>query len=153
MLSPDLFRDQRQIVQAITEYQCETGSRYPIATVLPALDVRYRQWQNGAWKEPNDPVSGTSFAADSLTENRKGVVVRGTLPFDPQAQYGMYLLRFTGRPGELAPAVDSLSTDSDADLTSFDRTYRFSWLTEQLVRVHMARWVAQVPFVFTVRYR
>lgn len=138
----------------ILEFDCRIDKQYPLWAVVPRVAARYRQWLESTFKEPKDSPVATSIRGDSIVRTAEGsrVTLRGSLPFDNSARFGLYEFRFDSDPGELRAIVDSLSTDSDAQPDSYSQTYRFSWLIEQLARSHLAG-QGWTPFSLTVQYR
>jgi hypothetical protein len=140
--------------QPLVDYRCELERGYPVGVVLPRVSSEYRRWTNAGFSNTANGSTGARFSADSA-EQRNGesvVHIRGSLPFDDLTRFGFYGIRMTPEPGELRSEVRDLSSDSDASLDSFSHTYRFSWLIEQLARVHLstAKWT---PYALTIQYR
>lgn len=141
--------DQR----ALVKYDCAITEEYPLAAVRPRSKVEYRGW-NGREFDAQPSSDGPPLRADSSMQKAGGASYHlvGTLPFDNKSRYGIYHFRLDPEPGEMRAALQALSTDSDVSPESFEKTYRFSWVIEQLARVHLARngWT---PFSLTVQYR
>jgi hypothetical protein len=141
---------------ALLEYSCHLRSLYPLRSVRPKLTIGYRAWnrKKEAFEGLQSLPGGLKLQTDTILTDGDSSLARlkGTLPFDGTTPYGLYQLRLDALPGELRPWIDSLSTDDDADSQMFDRTYRFSWLVDQLARTHLARqpWS---PFTLTIQYR
>jgi hypothetical protein len=142
------------LIGHLLDYRCQLANGYPLRAVLPRLSIGYRRWSGNAFSERTSPGGATDLTADSVEfAGRESIVhVAGTLPFDNSSRYGFYEIRMDADPGELKAEVRSLSTDSDASVEAFKQTYRFSWLIEQLARVHLGS-TSWTPYTITVQYR
>jgi hypothetical protein len=145
---------QRSVESPLLDFRCELQVGYPVGVVLPRISTEYRQWRGSGFSTEAAASIRARFSADSVeTKRNESIVhVNGTLPFDNLTRFGFYSIRLTPEPGELRGDVNALSTDSDASTDSFTRTYRFSWLVEQLARVHLAT-AAWSPYALTIQYR
>jgi hypothetical protein len=156
MISASTFNRIRSGPAVIAEYRCQIPTTFPFETVLPRIaQVRYAAWERGRFALPSDPLAALYLTADSVDVKAatSTTFVKAALPFDQNHRFGYYEMRIEPDPGALRPAIRNLSTDSDAQIDSFDRTYRFSWLVEQLARVPFERSLGWSPFAFTVQYR
>lgn len=139
---------------SVAKYTCTIRPEYPLATVRPTATLWYRQWDGASFDAEATVPKGVQLRPDSISmENGRSTVgLSGTLPFDNRSRFGLYHVRLEAEPGELRQSVNELSTDNDATPESFDRTYRFSWVLEQLARAHLAQrpWT---PLSLTVQYR
>jgi hypothetical protein len=141
-------------VGSVAKYTCAIRSEFPLASVRPSALLEYRGWDGTRFEEDATVPKGVQLHADSasVADGRSTVILSGTLPFDNRNRFGLYHVRLNAEPGELRQSVEELSTDNDATPDTFDRTYRFSWVIEQLARAHLAQrpWT---PLSVTVQYR
>ena len=155
MLPPDTYRAMTPENPGIVAYYtCDINEAYPLKTVRPDLNVRYRQWMGSTFTAARDELSaGTHFRINS-TVTPTGIeaqIVAG-LADDPLTRFGFFELALLYDPGVLKAAVESLSTDTDAHPKDFSQTYRFSWIVEQLVRHQFLRQRTPTLFFMTVQY-
>jgi hypothetical protein len=142
----------------LAEYICDIHTGFPAEAVLPTLEKQYRRWLPGEKRfaaASTTPPNGVVFLADSVTTGPSGsrLLIRALMPDDPQTRFGFFEMRIRGRPGLLKFDVRNLSTDSDGSIDDFERTYRFDWLVEHLVRDRFDRHVTPLPAFLTVQYR
>jgi hypothetical protein len=155
MLPPSVQQRMTNSPEAIAEYRCRIPPQYPVATIVPALEASYRRWSGTAFEPAPSLPSGTSFAADSLAHAPGGSTARitSTFGFDQLTRFGFYTVALQATPGMLRPDVQALSTDDDSRLENFDKTYRFSWLVDQLARAQILGTRSIHPFFLTIQYR
>lgn len=138
---------------------CEARPGYPVGEVLARVDAEYRAWSTagGSFGPPREPPPGTSFSAEPAPGGSAAglppLKVAARAPDDTGTRFGFYHLSLETHPGELAAAAEALTTDSDADPENFDRTYRFDWLLEHLVRWQVGRSAHRESFFLTLTYR
>lgn len=143
----------------VATVRCERSPSYPLGEVLARVEAEYRRWNTGqgSFGGPERPPSGASFEARPVAvESGRGLPdlkVEARAPDDSGTRFGFYGLTLEMHPGDLVEAAEDLTTDSDADPENFDRTYRFDWLLEHLVRWQMARSAPRDRFFFTLTYR
>jgi hypothetical protein len=137
----------------LADYDCRIDNSYPFASITPTLSTTYTERTDRPFPPVGEPPPGTSLSKGSMTADGEGSVIeiRADLPKSTSARYGLYEMRFEPAPGALKSTIEALSTDSDANPDAFDRTYRFSWLIDQLGRTHLST-VPWVPFALTVKY-
>lgn len=137
----------------VADYRCAIDTTYPFASVQPKLTAAYTTRTDLKFPDLGSVPPGWTTILDSLYRTDKGSVaeVELGLPKENKGRFAYYDIRFDPLPGALRASVGLLSTDSDSDPGSFDRTYRFSWLIEQLGRTHLAR-TPWVPFSITIQY-
>jgi hypothetical protein len=155
MLPPSVQKRMTNSPGAIAEYRCRIPPQYPVATIVPALEASYRRWSGTAFEPAPSLPSGTSFASDSLAHGPGGSTARitSTLGFDSLTRFGFYTVALQATPGMLRPDVQALSTDDDSRLENFDKTYRLSWLVDQLARAQILGTRSIQPFFLTIQYR
>ncbi len=155
MLPPDTFRKMTPGNPGIVAYYtCNIDEAYPLKTVRPNLNVRYRQWTGTTFTDArNELPAGTLFRIDT-TATPMGVEaqISAVLTKDPMTRFGFFELAFRYDPGTLKDTVESLSSISDAHPEDFNRTYRFSWIVDQLVRHQLLRQRRPDFFFLTVQY-
>jgi hypothetical protein len=140
----------------LLEYSCRLRTLYPLQTIRPKLTIDYRSWdrKKNGFTDLQPLPGGLRLQTDTILTDGDSSRARvtGAMPLDATTRFGLYRVRIDALPGALRPWIDSLSTDDDADPKSSDRTYRFSWLVDQLARTHLARqpWS---PFTLTIQYR
>lgn len=138
---------------AFADYNCEISNSYPYEAIVPKISGEYSERTDHPFPPLGSLPTGTSFDASKpiITGSGSSVVILAKMQKSPTARYGYYQLRFAPTPGTLKEAIAKLSTDFDADQDSFNKTYRFSWLLEQLGRAQLAThpWA---PFAFTLQY-
>ena len=150
MLDPETY-------MVFGEYRCDIPVDYPLSAVLARTNFDYRPWdgRQKSFGSPKDPPAGMEFRGDSLTWGPSGstVFLAGFVPISSDSRFGFLHLRVEGQPGDLRPMVRDLSTDSDLRAEDFNRTFRFDWLIEHLVRSHLGRPVDVQDLFITVQYR
>lgn len=127
---------------AVADYSCAIREGYPLRTVEAAVRSTYRRWDGQRFGGESPLPENASVRLQPAMARSEGstATVTGTVPRDqPGTRYGFYHLRLTPRPGALRTEVDALTTNSDVDPRQFDRSFRFSWLVEHLVRSQFAR--------------
>ena len=138
----------------LLDYDCRISEEFPLGSVTPVASAEYRRWLGREFGQPSAPPTGFGFTPGPVKVQGEHVVVpmKASLPTDPQTRFGFYGVRVDPTPGALKPWVADLSTDTDASPDDIDKTYRLSWLIEQLARVRLARepWS---PFSLTLQYR
>lgn len=136
-------------------YSCQIAAGYPVAslTVQPSID--YWRWNPAAEAFVSAPTpTGADFRSDVQLSGNTGVAVTAVLPstsFGAQSRFGFYHVRLAPQSSALRSRVSELSTESDADVGEFSKTYRFDWLIEHLVRAHFARAVSPESLFLTVQ--
>jgi hypothetical protein len=126
----------------VADYVCTIRNGYPLRTVEATLRADYRMWDGQSFGNATPLPGNASLTVQppAATADGSVAVVAGTVPRDqPATLFGFYHVRLSPRPGALRTEMDSLSTDSDVEPAQFNRTYRFSWLVEHLVRGQFAR--------------
>jgi hypothetical protein len=125
--------------KSLLDYRCDLRAEYPIAEVIPHVELEYRQWDGKAFVAHPGPPSGSALTPLPTTSAGGSSIVRlqGSLPDDRSTRYGFYTVRIDGSPGAPRAWIDSLSTDSDAQPDTFAKTYRFSWLIERLAKADL----------------
>ena len=132
----------------------EGERRGPPHAVEAALSASYRRWDGQGFGGEGALPQPAAFTLGNPAPGATGSVttLHGTVPRDqPGTLFGFYHLRLTPRPGALRPELESLSTESDADPAQFNRTYRFSWLVEHLVRSQFARGPRPASLFLTIQ--
>lgn len=143
----------------VATVRCDRPSGYPLAEVLARVESDYWPWSTAekSFEGPERSPPGTNFTAEPVSEQASGgfphVKIQGRAPDDSGTRFGLYHLSLEMHPGTLTAEVAELTTDSDADPENFDRTYRFDWLLEHLVRGQMARSAPREDFFLTLTYR
>lgn len=143
----------------VATVSCERTPNYPLGEVLARVDTEYRPWrtEQGTFAEPENPPPMAAYSAQPVSNGSSGglpdLKVRGRAPDDTDTRFGLYHLQLEIHPGDLVATAEEITTDSDADPESFDRTYRFDWLLEHLVRWQMARTAPRESFFLTLTYR
>lgn len=154
LVPPSVHQQMAEKPVHVADYVCTIRDGYPLRTVEAALEATYRRWDGQGFGDQGALPQAASFtlgtpapgAGESVTP------LHGTVPRDqPGTLFGFYHLRLSPRPGALRPEVDSLSTESDADRAQFNRTYRFSWLVEHLVRSQFARGPRPASLFLTIQ--
>lgn len=126
----------------VADYECTLREGFPLRAVEAAVRAEFRRWDGTRFSAGAALPPGAAFQLQppAASEDKSVAALQGTVPRDqPATLYGFYHLRFTPRPGPLDPELEALSTESDADPGQFNRTYRFSWMVEHLVRTQFAR--------------
>jgi hypothetical protein len=144
----------RQLMPMV-EVTCSVREDLPLSGMRFVVDsVRYGRWTGSQFDYPLEPPQGLSFS-DTVSAEPGGFrsSLRVRLAPDPATRFGYFALQLIPGRAELDPAVVGLSTNSDADVSSASRTYRFGWVVEQLLRTQVERSVPHVPFSFTVTYQ
>lgn len=142
LVPPSVHRQMVGNPIPVADYICTIRDGYPLRTVEGTLRADYRRWDGQKFGDPTPLPEGASLRTrrSLATGDRSVTVVQGTIPLDqPGTLFGFYHVRLSPRPGALKAQMDSLSTNSDIDPAQFNRTYRFSWLVEHLVRSQFAR--------------
>lgn len=141
LVPPSVHRQMAENPAHVADYVCTIREGYPLTAVQASLRAHYRRWDGQDFGAPGSLPEPASFTLGQPAPGATGSVtpLHGTVPRDqPGTLYGFYHLRLTPRPGALRPELESLSTESDADPAQFNRSYRFSWLVEHLVRSQFA---------------
>lgn len=138
----------------VASYECLLDARAPLESVLPSVNIRYRRWDGQGFARSAELPAGTRVTADSVVVNVSSsrAIVALQAPRDHSTRFGFYELQLSGAPGDLKPQVSALSTDDDTTLDTFDRTYRFSWLIEQLVRSQLHGTIPPRHFFTTIMF-
>lgn len=140
--------------KSILDYRCDLRGEYPLAGIIPHVSLEYRTWDGKQFSVHAGQAGVAKLAAlpPASTSQGSATQLEGRLPKDESTRYGFYAVRVSGEPGVPRPWVDSLSTDTDAQPATFDRTYRLSWLIESLARADLAM---RPPAVYglTIQYR
>lgn len=140
--------------KSILDYRCDVRSEYPVARISPRVALEYRTWNGKTFGTASGQARVASLKALPSSGMTDGSLTQleAILPIDPSTRFGFYGVRVDGEPGVPRPWVDSLSTDSDAQSDTFNRTYRLSWLIERLARADLAM---RPPAVYglTIQYR
>ena len=139
----------------IAQYACRIDPNHPVRTVSARIEATHRPWLGSAFGDAQALPSGVSFSADTATATQAGSAapVWASIPEVPSTRFGFYHLVLHGQPGGIKPPLLALSTDDDADPADFNRTFRFSWLLEHLVRAQFERESPRDPFFFTATYQ
>jgi hypothetical protein len=133
--------------------QCSMTADFPLrrvqATVVPTA---YYAWDGDRYVSVPLPA-GYRFTIDRYDTATASIAeIDAVLPMDARL-YGFYSLEITPRPGSLRPELEELSTDDDSNAESFDRTYRFGWLLDYLVRGQFDAFKVTYPYFLTLEYR
>lgn len=126
----------------VADYECTIREGIPLRAVEAAVRADFRRWDGQKLGDGAALPQGAAFRLQppAASEGKSVAALQGTVPRDqPGTLYGFYHLRLSPRPGALKPELEALSTESDADPGQFNRTYRFSWMVEHLVRTQFAR--------------
>lgn len=140
----------------IAEYVCTHPASFPFETVLPRVNrAEYYGWTHGSFARESILPRGANFVTDSVSAapRMSTAYVKAGFPEDELHRFGFYVVNLAAQPGAVSPGIKSLSTDSDAELASFARTYRFSWLVEQLAQTGFERSLGAASFALTLQYR
>ncbi|GJG86306.1 hypothetical protein tb265_14870 [Gemmatimonadetes bacterium T265] len=141
---------------AVARLACAARDGFPVGGVRLVTDrVTYGRWTGSTFTYPADAPAGVSVTADSVVAVAGGfqTFVRARLGDDPATRFGFFAARLAPGAASVSPAVAALSTDSDAEPASADRTYRFAWVVEQLLRAQVERSLPRADVAFTVTYR
>ncbi|HEX6372610.1 MAG TPA: hypothetical protein VF006_27065 [Longimicrobium sp.] len=142
LVPPSVHRQMAENPAHVADYACTIRDGYPVRAVEAALAANYRRWDGQDFGAEGAVPESAMFTLGKPAQVATGAVtpLHGTVPHDqPGTLFGFYHLRLTPRRGVFTPELESLSTDSDADKAQFNRTYRFSWLVEHLVRSQFMR--------------
>jgi hypothetical protein len=156
MLPPSLTRRLGSGRAEVGVYECQIPREFPLESVPTAIAATYGRWQGADFSAPLGALpSGVSFASDSVLISDVGsrVVLTAGIPDDKSTRFGFYALELRAVPGRLRASVDSLSTETDASLATYEQTYRFGWMLEHLVRSEFERRALRHPYFLTVQYR
>jgi hypothetical protein len=154
LVPPSVHRQMSAQPIHVADYACTIRDGYPLRAVEAALTVSYRRWDGQGFGAEVPLPEPASFAVGTPAASAAGSVtpVHGTVPRDhPGTLFGFYHVRLSPRPGALKAELESLSTESDADPAQFNRTYRFSWLVEHLVRSQFARGPRPASLFLTIQ--
>lgn len=134
--------------------ECEIPTGLPLVTVRAEVSSLYRPWDHaeGRFGGPEPSPSTFSVGAPSARSGGSSAPITALLRDVPQTGYGYYELRFAAEAGDIASAVEELSSESDDEAEDFRRTYRLKWLVEPLVREAAARAELPPPLAFTVQH-
>lgn len=146
----------RQASTPVIRFLCSSGEDSPIASVRFILDsLQYGRWNGKEFAFPADAPLGIAITADSTANLAHGFssIVSLRLTDDPTTRFGFLAVQMV--PGQITvqPNVAALSTNSDGDVSSANKTYRMSWVIEQLARADLERALPMLPFALTVTYR
>jgi hypothetical protein len=148
-----MIKFQSLNISEFADFACTIDPSYPYKALLPQITGEYSERTDEPFPGLGEFPLGASFQPTQPTVTTTGSmsVTIAKLPKSQTARFGYYQLRFIPTPGALKSAIAELSTDSDADKDSFSKTYRFSWLLEQLGRAQLSAhpWS---PFAFTLQY-
>lgn len=154
LVPPSVHRQMAENPAHVADYACSIREGYPLRAVEAALSASYRRWDGQGFGDEGALPEPAAFTLGKPAPAATGSVtpLHGTVPRDqPGTLFGFYHLRLTPRPGALRPELESLSTESDADRAQFNRTYRFSWLVEHLVRSQFARGPRPASLFLTIQ--
>jgi hypothetical protein len=154
LVPPTVHRQMAENPAHVADYACTIRQGYPLRVVEAALSTSYRRWDGQDFGGESALPETAAFTLGKAAPGAAGSVtpLHGTVPRDqPGTLFGFYHLRFSPRPGALRPELESLSTESDADHAQFNRTYRFSWLVEHLVRSQFARGPRPASLFLTIQ--
>lgn len=154
LVPPSVHRQMAENPVHVSDYACTIRAGYPLRAVEAALSASYRRWDGQGFGDEGALPEPAAFTLGKPAPGATGSVtpLHGTVPRDqPGTLFGFYHLRLTPRPGALRPELESLSTESDADRGQFNRTYRFSWLVEHLVRSQFARGPRPASLFLTIQ--
>jgi hypothetical protein len=141
----------------LAEIECD--DQYPVARLTPSANPRI----SGVWtKQGFDTVqpppytiyTGAKTAAITSAGNvrRARHTVNAFIPRPPSGTVSFWDIRFAlSAAGGLAPEIHDLSTDDDSDVHARTKTYRFTWLMEQLVEATERVRTKSVPVFLTIR--
>lgn len=156
LISPSITNRLAQNPAAIMELACAVRDDSPLASFRLAADsIKYGRWTGSDFAFPVDPPTGTAFSGDSVAIDNGGFrsYLHARIAADPSTRFGYYALQVVPRAIEMRPDIAGLSTPTDADPESADRTYRFGWVVEQLLRTQVERSLPRSQFSFTATYR
>lgn len=156
MIDAYTYKSLQALPSVVAEYRCVVPTSFPFEAVLPRIEEsRYLAWEGGEFIVQKGLPGGAVFSTDSVAVRKDGntAFLKATLPFDEKHRFGHYELHISASAGALRRSVRDLTTDSDAAVSDFDRTYRFGWLVEKLARARFEQRPAWSPFALTVQYR
>lgn len=140
----------------VAQQNCSVSNDSPLRAIQFAVSATsYGRWNSKGFTFPLSVPAGTRFAADSNALSPDGfrAILRVRIADDPTTRFGFYAVTLKPAAVDLKRDVAELSTDNDAELTSADKTYRFAWVVEQLMRAQVERTVASASLAMTVNFR
>jgi hypothetical protein len=151
-----MTRKLRVAATPVIRFACMSEEDSPIANVRFVINsLQYGRWNGQKFAFPVDAPLGIAVTADSTVNVAHGFssVVSLRLTDDPTTRFGFLAAQMV--PGQIMvqPAVAALSTNSDVDVSTANKTYRISWVIEQLARADLERSLPMLPFALTVTYR
>lgn len=141
----------------VAAYTCLLPPYFPLATLSARLQVDYWRWDAQArdfLRLPNPPRESQVFADSVLAApGTFTAFLQAVLAPDQASRFGFYRLQVSATAGDLPAWVREISTPDDSDPETFSKTYRFSWLVENLILTHFAGALNTVPLFLTLQYR
>ena len=139
-------------ISSVLSYSCRFRD-YPVNGIRPRISGQYRRWIDGMFTTPDAlPLPVGQGGRATLEGDSMVVPLEIGWKNTQTTRFGLYEMRFHAEPGELSDSITALSTDTDATLDTVDKTYRFSWLLEELMRTHLRR-LPWTPYSVTIQYR
>lgn len=141
----------------VAEIECD--DQYPVARLTPSANPRISGiWTRHGFDTAQSPPysihtdAKTAAITPAGNARRARHTVNAFVPRPPSGTASFWDIRFTlSAAGGLAPEIHDLSTDDDADVHARTRTYRLTWLMEQLVEATERVRTKSVPVFLTIR--
>ncbi len=132
---------------------CPIPPASPLAEIGATVQVEYRPWTGTDFAPPAPLPAGTQVRVDSIraAPDSSTATVMAEFPPNAAARFGFYHVRLVPTPGRLKPVVEQLTADDDAAVSAADRSYRFGWLVEHLVRSRFGATVPERSFFLTIQ--
>lgn len=140
----------------IVEISCAVLAGSPLARIQFSADsVKYGRWTGAGFAYPAPVPSGVTIKGDSVASERSGFRTYVTMQLvdDATTRFGYFALQLIPTSIQLNAHVSELSTNSDADVSSAGKTYRFAWVIEQLLRAQIEHNLPRLDFFLTTTYR
>jgi hypothetical protein len=137
----------------LADYRCQIDPEYPFKSVTPVIAAEYTERTDGAFPPLGPTPGGTAFSIGRIKTkgDSSSAEILVPIPKSTSNRFGYFQLRVSPKPGAFRQEIEQLSIDTDADPANFSKTYRFSWLVDQLARTHLTK-TPWVPFALTVQY-
>lgn len=128
---------EKQQREHMLTYSCDVEEDFPLTGFQADLKSTLYTWDLSAKRFRPSPETAASVrlavSSDKTDSSEHKSEATVTTFFDlPAGRFHFLHVRAASPLGHLRPELDSLSTDSDATLEAFTRTYRLGWLVEEL---------------------